>query len=96
MVQSKPDFRTVTVDLPAPFEGWQATIKAEGISARILIELQSGDEARAMTATKSLVIKHNFLTSTGEPAEDVLDAPMEALGAMLTAWTGAVTALPPR
>jgi hypothetical protein len=49
-----------------------------------------------MTATKSLVIKHNFLTSTGEPAEDVLDAPMEALGAMLKAWTEAVTALPPR
>jgi len=96
MAQSKPDFRTVTVDLPAPFEGWQATVKAEGISARILIELQSGDEGRAMTATKSLVIKHNFLTSTGEPAEDVLDAPMEALGAMLKAWTEAVTALPPR
>jgi len=96
MVQSKPDFRTVTVDLPAPFEGWQATVKAEGISARILIELQSGDEARAMNATKTLVVKHNFLNEIGEPADDVLDAPMEALGAMLKAWTEAVTALPPR
>jgi hypothetical protein len=96
MAQSKPDFRTVTVDLPAPFEGWQATLKAEGISARILIELQSGDEGRAMTATKSLVVKNNFLTADGEPANDVLDAPMEALGAMLKAWTEAVAALPPR
>lgn len=96
MSQSKPDFRTVDVSLPAPFEGWTATLKAEGISARVLIELQSGDEARAMNATKLLVVKHNFLTSTGEPAEDVLDAPMEALGAMLLAWNTAVLALPPR
>lgn len=96
MAQSKPEFRTVTVDLPAPFEGWQATVKAEGISARILIELQSGDEARAMAATRSLVISHNFLTPAGEPAEDVLDAPMEALTEMLKGWTQAVTALPPR
>lgn len=96
MAQSKPDFRTVTVDLPAPFEGWQATLKAEGISARILIELQSGNEGRAATATKGLVLQHNFLTSTGEPAEDLLDAPMEALGAMLKLWYEAVTALPPR
>lgn len=96
MAQSKPEFRTVTVDLPAPFEGWQATLKAEGISARILIELQSGDEGRAMTATKSLVVKNNFLTADGEPAEDVLDAPMEALGLMLRGWTEAVAALPPR
>ena len=96
MAQSKPEFRTVTVDLPAPFEGWQATVKAEGISARILIELQSGDEARAMNATKTLVVEHNFLTATGEPAADVLDAPMEALGAMLKQWSEAVAALPPR
>lgn len=96
MAQSKPEFRTVTVDLPAPFEGWQATLKAEGISARILIELQSGDEARAMNATKSLILKHNFLTSTGEPVEDILDAPMEALGEMLKSWSNAVAALPPR
>jgi hypothetical protein len=49
-----------------------------------------------MTATKSLVVKNNFLTADGEPATDVLDAPMEALGLMLRGWTEAVAALPPR
>jgi hypothetical protein len=96
MAQSKPDFRTVTVDLPAPFEGWQATLKAEGISARVLIELQSNDSARAMQALSNLIVKHNFLDDTGAPAPDVLDCPMDALTATVQAWSDAVAALPPR
>jgi len=96
MSQSKPQFRTVDIALPAPFEGWTATMKAEGVSARVLIELQSNDSARAMKALSSLIVKHNFLDDEGHPAPDVLDCPMDALTATVQAWSDAVAALPPR
>ena len=96
MAQSKPQFRTVDISLPAPFEGWTATMKAEGVPARVFIELQSGDVERAMTAVEKLVLKHNYLNDLGEPAASVLDAPMDALSATISAWSEAVQALPPR
>jgi hypothetical protein len=96
MSQSKPQFRTVDISLSAPFEGWTATMKAEGVPARIFIELQSGSVERALTALERLVIKHNFLTEDGEPAKQVLDAPMDALSDAITKWSDAVAALPPR
>jgi hypothetical protein len=51
---------------------------------------------RALTALERLVIKHNFLTEDGEPAKQVLDAPMDALSDAITKWSEAVAALPPR
>ena len=96
MTQAKPSFRTVDIALAAPFEGWTATMKAEGVPARVFIELQSGSAERALTALKRLVVKHNFLTDEGTPAEDVLDAPMDALTDAITKWSDAVAALPPR
>jgi hypothetical protein len=71
-------------------------MKAEGVPARIFIELQSGSVERALTALERLVIKHNFLTEDGEPAKQVLDAPMDALSDAITKWSEAVAALPPR
>ena len=96
MSQSKPQFRTVDVTLSAPFEGWTATMKAEGVPARVFIELQSGNVERALTALGRLIVKHNFLTEDGVPAENVLDAPMDALTDSITKWSDAVAALPPR
>jgi hypothetical protein len=96
MSQSKPQFRTVDITLSAPFDGWTATMKAEGVPARIFIELQSGSVERALNALERLVIKHNFLTEDGEPAKQVLDAPMDALSDAITKWSDAVAALPPR
>ena len=96
MSQSKPQFRTVDVVLSAPFEGWTATMKAEGVPARVFIELQSGNVERAMNALKRLVVSHNFLNEDGAPAEDVLDAPMDAITDAITKWSEAVAALPPR
>jgi hypothetical protein len=71
-------------------------MKAEGVPARIFIELQSGSVERALTALERLVVKHNFLTEDGEPAKQVLDAPMDALSDAITKWSEAVAALPPR
>lgn len=96
MSQSKPQFRTVDITLSAPFDGWTATMKAEGVPARVFIELQSGNVERALTALERLVVKHNFLTEDGEPAKQVLDAPMDALSDAITKWSEAVAALPPR
>jgi hypothetical protein len=96
MAQNKPDFRTVEVVLPAPFEGWVATMRAEGVPARIFIELQSGNVERSMKAVERLIVSHNFLDEAGDPAESVLDAPMDALTEAISKWSDAVAALPPR
>jgi len=96
MAQSKPDFRTVEVTLAAPFEGWTATMRAEGVPARVFIELQSGNVERAMKAVERLIVSHNFLDESGEPAASVLDAPMDALSEAISRWSDAVAALPPR
>jgi hypothetical protein len=96
MSQSKPQFRTVEITLSAPFDGWTATMKAEGVPARVFIELQSGNAERALKALERLIVKHNFLTEDGEPATEVLDAPMDALSDAISKWSDAVAALPPR
>jgi len=96
MAATKPDFRTVDVVLGAPFDGWKATMKAEGVPARVFIDLQSGNVERAMYAVERLIVDHNFLTETGEEAESVLDAPMDALTEVISKWSEAVAALPPR
>lgn len=96
MTQSKPDFRTVEIALSAPFEGWKATLRAEGVPARVFIELQSGSVERAMNALGRLIVSHNFLDENGTPISDVLDAPMDALTDTVTKWSEAVAALPPR
>ena len=96
MSQSKPQFRTVDIVLSAPFDGWTATMRAEGVPARVFIELQSGSVERAMNAVQRLIVKHNFLDETGDPAATVLDAPMDALTDAIGKWSDAVAALPPR
>lgn len=96
MAQSKPDFRTIEVNLSAPFEGWKATMRAEGVPARVFIELQSGNVERSLKAVERLVVSHNFLNEDGQTAASVLDAPMDALTDAISKWSDAVAALPPR
>lgn len=96
MTQSTPEFRTVDIALSAPFDGWKATLRAEGVPARVFIELQSGSVERAMNALARLIVSHNFLDENGKPTADVLDAPMDALTDTVTKWSEAVAALPPR
>jgi len=96
MSQSKPQFRTVDIVLSAPFDGWTATMRAEGVPARVFIELQSGSVERAMNAVERLIVSHNFLDENGGPAATVLDAPVDALTDAIGKWSDAVAALPPR
>jgi hypothetical protein len=96
MSQSKPQTRTVEIKLDAPYEGWVATMRADGISARVFIDLQSGDVGKQLEAMARIIVSHNFLDEAGEPATSVLDAPMDAISQAITKWGDAVTALPPR
>ena len=95
-MQDKPDFRSVEVQLDEPFKGWTAKMRAEGISARVFIDLQSGSVERSMVALGKLVVSHNFLDESGNPAESILDAPMDALTQSVVKWSDAVASLPPR
>ena len=96
MTQAKPSFRTVEIALAAPFDGWTATMRAEGVPARVMIDLQSGSVERALNAVDRLIVKHNFLNEDGDPAASVLDAPMDALTQTVERWSEAVAALPNR
>lgn len=96
MTQAKVQARTVDISLSSPFDGWTATMKADGIPARVFIELQSGSVERSMAAVERLIVKHNFLGEDGALAQSVLDAPMDALSDAIAKWSEAVAALPPR
>jgi len=89
--------RTVIVTLTeAPYEGWTATMRAEGISARVFIELSSSSVERQMEAVSKLIVSHNFKDQDGNATDDPLEAPMDALTAIVAKWGTEVAALPPR
>jgi hypothetical protein len=52
----------------------------------MLIELESGVPSRALSAFAKMVLEHNFKGLDGEPVQDVLDAPIEALTATIQKW----------
>jgi hypothetical protein len=81
---------TKIIQLDGEYAGWKAELRA-GVSANILIELNSGDATRALTAFSKMVVSHNFKGLDGETATDILDAPIEALTAVLTKWSEANT-----
>lgn len=89
-------YRTVEVNLDGDFAGWNAKMRADGISARTFIELSSNSVERQMAAVENLVISHNFKDSEGVTVTDVLEAPIDALTALMMKWGEAVSALPPR
>lgn len=61
------------------------------VSARILIDLESGKADRAMAAFARLVLAHNFKGLDGEIITDVLDAPIGALMQAVQKWSEAQT-----
>jgi len=93
---SESKFRTVTIKLEGDFEGQSAVMRAEGISARIFVDLSSNSVERQMNALARLIVSHDLLDAEGVKVEDALDAPMDALIALTSKWGDAVAALPPR
>jgi len=76
---------TVKITLEGKYAGWTAELR-KAVSARILLDLDSGDAPRALAAFAKLVVTHNFQGLDGKPCEDVLDAPVDALSQTLEAW----------
>ena len=75
--------RTITLD--GDFAGWKAELRA-GVSARILLDLQSAIPSKVLPAFAALVVSHNFKGLNGEEIADILDAPVEALTELMTLW----------
>ena len=76
---------TVKIALEGQYAGWTAELRKQ-VSARILLDLESGVAAQALSAFAKLVVTHNFKGLDGKPVDDVLDAPIDALTQMLEAW----------
>jgi hypothetical protein len=76
---------TVKITLEGDFAGWTAELRKQ-VSARILLDLESGDSQRSLVAFSKLVVTHNFKGLDGKPVDDVLDAPIDAQTQMLEAW----------
>jgi hypothetical protein len=74
-----------TIVLDGDFAGWKAEIRA-GVSARILLDLQSSETSRVFPAFAALVVSHDFKGINGEEIDDILDAPVEALTALMEQW----------
>ncbi len=73
---------TVKITLEGDFAGWTAELRKQ-VSARILLDLESGDSQRSLVAFSKLVVTHNFKGLDGKAVDDVLDAPIDALTQML-------------
>lgn len=89
-------YRTVTIKLTGEFEGQSAVMRAEGISARIFVDLSSNSVERQMQALSRLIVSHELKDADGNAVEDVLEAPIDALIALTSAWGTEVAQLPPR
>jgi DNA-directed RNA polymerase specialized sigma24 family protein len=74
-----------TIVLDGDFAGWKAEIRS-GVSARILLDLQSALPSKVLPAFAALVVSHNFKGINGEEIADILDAPVEALTELMTQW----------
>jgi hypothetical protein len=74
-----------TIVLDGDFAGWKAEIKA-GVSARILLDLQSAIPSKVLPAFAALVVSHNFKGINGEEITDILDAPVDALTELMAQW----------
>jgi len=76
---------TIKIALEGEFAGWTAELRRQ-VTARILLDLESGESSRSLAAFSKLIISHNFKGLDGKPVDDILDAPVDALTQTLEAW----------
>jgi hypothetical protein len=74
-----------TIVLDGDFAGWKAEIRS-GVSARILLDLQTSIPSKVLPAFAALVVSHNFKGINGEEIADILDAPVDALTELMAQW----------
>ena len=83
---------TVKIELDGSYAGWTIELR-RNVSARILIDLQ-GETAVQFSAFGKLVVSHNFKDIEGNPADDILDAPVAAITSAMEKWAAAISTLP--
>jgi len=76
---------TIKIALEGEFAGWTAELRKQ-VTARILLDLESGESSRSLAAFSKLIVSHNFKGIDGKPVDDILDAPVDALTQTLEAW----------
>ena len=76
---------TIKIALDGEFAGWTAELRKQ-VTARILLDLESGESSRSLAAFSKLIVSHNFKGLDGKPVDDILDAPVDALTQTLEAW----------
>lgn len=92
----RPPSRTVVIKLDGPFEGWEATCKADA-PWRVLADLGSDSLDRIIAGLDGLVIDHNFPDSTDEVAASMGEVdPSDAVQLLAERYPEAVGKLPPR
>ena len=73
------------IALEGEFAGWYAEVRGN-ITARFMLDIQSGEANRVLPAFAGIVVSHNFKGLDDEPVDEILDAPVEALVALMTEW----------
>jgi hypothetical protein len=86
----------VIVHLDGDFAGWHATFRPlTRISARVLIDLESDSiGVRLQAYTKMILSIEGWRDLDGNPTNDPLDAPIQALEAAATQFIGEAATLP--
>ena len=93
---ARPAARTVTVRLPSPYEGWEATLRAD-FPLRVLEDLASGEIPKLTAALDRIVITHNFPDSADQVAASMMDVdPSDGVVALANAFHDELGRLPPR
>jgi hypothetical protein len=92
----KPEGRVIRYELKEPYVGFYVVARAD-FPARTLVELQSGDLDRSLSAFTRLVTDHNLTDDQDNKVESMLDAdPMDMVVKAMEGWVEALGKLPPR
>ena len=86
----------VIVHLEGEFAGWHVTFRPlTRISARVLIDLESDSIATRLQAYNKMILSvDGWRDLDGNPTNDPLDAPIQALEAAATKFIGEAATLP--
>ena len=89
--------RTATFGMPAPYDGWEATVYAD-FKAGTVADLTSGELDRVLRALDKVVISHNFPDADDDTiiAASFSDIDMDALNVVVDAMLDAIAKLPKR
>lgn len=92
----RPERRTVHVVLSAPFEGWEATFRAD-FSMKVLSDLEGNDVLAMGRGLDALVVEHNFPDANDEVAASMLEVePYDGIVVAVQQYVEELGKLPPR